>query len=289
MPYENLTVERKTAFSNLLDDPNPFVRSQLLKEFIRLGATGRSFLEELINGENRIIGGHAHRILEELRNANPNEEFKAFIQSLNYELETGMIHICRVAYPDLAPELICTHLDAIADRCRELLIKPSSPRERCVIINRVLFHELGFRGNSDDYGNPENSFLNRVFETKKGLPLTLSAIYILVGQRIGADLDPISYPGHFLVGSFEDDLPFYIDPFHRGRFITPNQLLDKSGGFVPLSEITYLTPSPIREVLIRCCRNVTNHFANKGEDTLAQLFLSFVQEFDKAYQKNPSR
>ena len=280
-----LTVRRRHALSGLLDDPSPIVRAAVIKELIRLGPAGIEFLEALCGGSNRLLAHHAQRLLVEIRNANPAEEFRRFIDSLNYELETGSIHLCRVAYPDLRPEEICSQIDAIAARCKELLVSPAPPRERCLVINRVLFHELGFRGNSEDYGNPENSYLNRVLATKKGLPISLSILYILVGQRIGASLDPIAYPGHFLVGCFEDDMPFFIDPFSGGKFRSPEQLLDFSQGGISLSQLSYLAPAPVREVLARCCRNLTNHHSNRGQEALGQLFRSFATDLERVQQK----
>ncbi len=283
----DLTAAKKDAFRSLLDDPSPLVQKALITELSRLGPEACDFLEDLGNGENRLLAAHAKRVLKQIINANPAAEFRKFIRSQNYELETGMIMLSRVAYPDLQAGDICSQIEAIAQRCKELIAKPISPRERCVVINRVLFHELGFRGNVEDYENPENSFLNRVLATKRGLPISLSILYLLVAQRLGADLDPIAYPGHFLVGSFEEDLPFYIDPFKRGRFIAPGQLLDYSSGYLSSAQIGNLAPAPIREVLTRCCRNLANHYSTKGDENMSRLFTSFVQEFQDAHTKQP--
>ncbi|EDY84731.1 hypothetical protein VDG1235_4364 [Verrucomicrobiia bacterium DG1235] len=288
MQSEDLTDDKQDAFRSLLDDPSPSVQKALVEELSRIGISAIAFLEDLSAGSNRMLALHARRILQEIENANPSREFRKFISSQNYELETGAIMLCRVAYPELKAADICTQIDAIADRCRELIAKPISPRERCVVINRVLFHELEFRGNAEDYENPDNSFLNRVLETKKGLPISLSILYLLVAQRLGADLDPIAYPGHFLVGSFEEDLPFYIDPFKRGRFISPSQLLDYSNGFISVSQLGNMAPSPIREVLSRCCRNLSNHYSATGQEKMSRLFSSFVKDFLAAYTKQPS-
>lgn len=278
----DLTVAKQEAFRSLLDDPSPLVQKALIDELSRLGLPAFDFLQELSSGGNRILALHARRILRELENANPTEEFRKFIRSQNYELETGAIMLSRVAFPELKAGDICTQIDAIANRCRELIAKPISSRERCVVINRVLFHEFGFRGNAEDYENPDNSFINKVLETKKGLPISLSILYLLVAHRLGAELDPVAYPGHFLVGSFEEDLPFYIDPFKRGRFISPGQLLDYSSGYLSISQLGDLAPSPVREVLSRCCRNLTNHFESAGQEKMSRLFASFVRDFQKA-------
>ncbi|MDQ8203372.1 transglutaminase-like domain-containing protein [Pelagicoccus sp. SDUM812003] len=288
MPPSPFNSQRQEAFRDLLDDPSPIVRKGLLDEFSRIGTPAIDFLESLARGSNRMLASHARRLLEELKNANPSEDFRRFIRSLNYELETGTIMLCRVAYPQLKASDICDQIESIAQRCRELLIKPSSSRDRCVVINRVLFHEMGFRGNAEDYENPDNSYLNRVLETRKGLPITLSILYILVAQRLGAELDPIAYPGHFLVGSFEDDLPFYIDAFRRGKFSTPGQLLQYTDGQISVTQLGNLAPSPIREVLTRCCRNLVNHYKLRNQDDMAQLFNSFVLEFQRCHQKQTS-
>lgn len=272
-----------------MDDPSPTVQKALTEEFLRLGLPAQMFLENIVSGTNRFLAIHAKRILQEIENANPAEEFRKFIRSQNYELETGAIMLCRVAYPEVKAGDICSQIDAIALRCDELIAKPISSRERCVVINRVLFHEFGFRGNSEDYENPDNSFLNRVLETKKGLPISLSILYLLVAERLGADLSPISYPGHFLVGSFEDTLPFYVDPFKRGRFIAPDQLIDYSSGYLSLSQLGDLAPSPVREVLSRCCRNLAVHYAAVDQHHMSQLFASFVKAFHDAHSKQASK
>ena len=288
MVPDDLTDEKQNAFRSLLDDPSPLVQKALIEELTRIGPTANAFLEEIARGSNRMLAMHAKRVLRSVENANPSEEFRKFIRSQNYELETGAIMLCRVAYPEVQAGEICAQLDSIADRCRELIAKPISPRERCVIINRVLFHELGFRGNVEDYEQPDNSFLNRVLETRKGIPISLSILYLLVSQRLGAELDPISYPGHFLVGSFEEDLPFYIDPFKRGRFIAPGQLIDYSSGYLSISQLGNLAPAPVREVLSRCCRNLANHYSASGQEGMSRLFSSFIKEFQDALSKQPS-
>ena len=89
-------------------------------------------------------------------------------------------------------------MDKLARRTRELLTPPMSPRQICSILNRVLFHEYGFRGAGKDFENPENSFLHRVIERRQGLPITLSVLFILIARRIGLELEPIGLPEYAL-------------------------------------------------------------------------------------------
>jgi regulator of sirC expression with transglutaminase-like and TPR domain len=74
-----------------------------------------------------------------------------------------------------------------------------SDEELINLVNIELFQKQGFRGNKEDYYNPENSYLNRVLDRRLGIPLTLSLIYMEVGERIGLKCEGIGFPSHFLV------------------------------------------------------------------------------------------
>jgi regulator of sirC expression with transglutaminase-like and TPR domain len=84
-----------------------------------------------------------------------------------------------------------------------------------------LFVELGFRGDTRNYYNAENSFLHRVIARRVGIPITLSVLAIEVGRRAGIALNPVGMPGHFLVGVPGEDA--WLDPFGGG------ELLDLAG------------------------------------------------------------
>ena len=278
----------KEALLGLLDDPSPLVRRTLLGYFQSVGHAGERFLRELADGSNRIAAGHAQWYLSELKFADPASEFRGFIRSLNYELETGVLLLCRTVYPSLEISRFCQELDRIASRCRELMSATLPGREKCKIINRVLFHEYGFRGNVEDYTDPENSFLNRVLETRKGLPISLSILYLLIAERCGVRLEPVGLPGHFVVGCFRDTQVFYIDPFDRGRFLSSEELLGYLAGRELSAQNRTLAPTTVREVLARCCRNLANHYAEAGLQPLARMFASFVEEFDTALEPRAS-
>lgn len=281
MPVASLNRE---ALLGLLDDPSPVVRRTLLNYFQNLGGTGERFLREVADGSNRVAAGHARWYLAELKLADPVSEFRNFIRSHHYDLETGMLLMCRTVYPTVEISRFGQELDRLAARCRALMTPTLPNRDKCKIINRVLFQEFGFRGNVEDYTDPENSFLNRVLETRKGLPISLSIVYLLVAERCGLRLQPVGLPGHFVVGCFRDRQVFFIDPFDRGRFLTSEELLSYLAGRELSPNTRALTPTPVREVLCRSCRNLANHYAEAGLQPLARLFASFVEEFEAALQ-----
>ncbi len=274
------------ALSSLLDDPSPAVRRSLLMHFEALGEPARALLREVARGQNRIAASHAQWYLGELRWSDPTGEFLHFIRSLNYELESGAILIARVANPQVSPSRVCCALDAIAARCRELMVEPLNAWQKCSVINRVLFHEMGFRGNSAHYEDPQNSLIHCVLERRTGLPLTLSIVYLLIAERCGLTLEPVALPGHFVVGCFTEDRALYIDPFRNGMVSSREDMLTWLASLDVPRDDADVAPSTIRETLARCCRNLAAHLGSAGEVDLARQFALFDAEFEATYRQN---
>ena len=277
---------RQQALRDLLDDSSPAVRKALLSHFAALGPAALHFLQETSRSSNRILARHASGFLDELRFSDPVAEFRGFIRSLNYELETGALLLSRTVSPGLDVGACCRALDAIASRCRELISEPASTRQQCRVINRVLFHEWGFHGNVEHYTDPLNSLLDQVLTRRTGIPLSLSIIYLLVAERLGLALEPVGLPGHFIVGCFEDSPPFFVDPFDKGVFLDPDEIyaLLRANQIEP--QLNDLAPTPVREVLCRNCRNLVNHYTANGDPEHAKLFASFVTEFETTYERH---
>lgn len=271
---------RLRALETLLDDTSPAVRAAVLAELKTIGEPAIEFLRALAKGENRQIGTFAIDYLRELNVTEPVAEFIAFIRSQRYDLETGMLLMARTAYPELDMVALCRELDRIAARCRELVSPRMAPRDQCRILNRVLFHENRIGGDLDTYADPRNSFINQVLARKRGIPISLSVLYLLIAERIGLPLEPVGLPGHFIVGCYAEDPPFFIDPFYQGAFRTPDDIFQmlRQNNVVPRA--SDLAPASIREVLIRSCRNLVNHAGAAGDTKQAKLFASFIEEFE---------
>jgi regulator of sirC expression with transglutaminase-like and TPR domain len=283
---KKFTPAQRQALAELLDDPAPAVRTALLAEFTRHGRESVELLREITHQPNRMLALHAAWFLRELNFSDPVGEFRGFIRSLNYELETGALLLSRTVNPDLDVGACCTQLDSLAARCRELIAEPASAREKCRVLNRVLFHEFGLHGNAEHYTDPLNSYLDQVLARRKGIPISLSIVYLLVAERIGLQLEAVALPGHFMVGCYEESVPFFIDPFNAGVFLAAGEvfrLLRQSSGQAAIAD---LAPTPVREVLCRCCRNLANHYSAAHDPGHARLFAGFVAEFESTYERH---
>lgn len=144
-------------------------------------------------------------------------------RSSSIELDRAALEIARVEYPDLDASGCIAELDrhawAIAERAGDL----SDGARFVEAANSYLFGEAGFRGNEDDYYHPDNSCLNRVLETKLGIPITLSLIYIEIARRLAKPIQGVGLPFHFLVRYDDPGFTAIIDPFRGGAILSEAQ------------------------------------------------------------------
>jgi regulator of sirC expression with transglutaminase-like and TPR domain len=112
-------------------------------------------------------------------------------------------------------ERCLARLDEMGEEARARAVRRGGSRVEA--LNKYLFEELGFVGNESDYYDPRNSMLHQVLGRRKGIPITLSVVYIEVGRRAGLRVEGVGLPGHFVVRAFEDEEGegVLVDPFNR--------------------------------------------------------------------------
>src|SRR5262245_30254210 len=114
------------------------------------------------------------------------------------ELAEAALAIAAEEYRGLDIPHYLARIDEMAGALRQRLRRDIGVTDTIIALNHYLFEELGFAGNAADYYDPRNSYLNDVLDRKLGIPITLSIVYMEVGQRVGLALRGVSFPGHFL-------------------------------------------------------------------------------------------
>ncbi len=179
--------------------------------------------------------------------------------------------IARDEYPDLDPDLYDTLVQAHTAHLRGEIDALAHWPLKMQAINRLLFEELGYAGNHDEYYDPRNSYLNEVFDRRLGNPISLALVQMEVARRLGVPLDGVSFPGHFLVRLPVDDGVLVMDPFNRGRPLDVDELRQRArphlGGDVPdddaLQQI--LHPASHRAILMRVLRNLHGVYSDDAD------------------------
>ena len=179
--------------------------------------------------------------------------------------------IAKTEYPDLEVEGYLERLDEWGDCVRQRLSDHASVEEIMLTLNYFLFEELGFCPNEADYYDPRNSYLNEVMDRKTGIPLTLSIIYIEVGQRAGLHLEGVSFPGHYVVKFSLESGGIVLDPYAGGVSLEESDLEDLliqaygDSGDVrpPLSHL--LEAATSRDTLVRLLRNLKSIYMRNDD------------------------
>ncbi|MAI79630.1 MAG: hypothetical protein CL917_11865 [Deltaproteobacteria bacterium] len=200
---------------------------------------------------------------------NTRAQFKALIDRPDTDVPLAEAALCIAAEtrPQVDVSLWMSTIEQIADRISPHLELAASPLERLHLLNEGLFIREGFVGNSEDYSNPENSFLDSVLESRKGIPITLSIIYMEVARRLGFNSFGIGFPGHFLVGVKLEQKTVVIDPFSQ-RILEQSDceklLFKMAGQKVPFNPLM-LSSTPTKEILQRVLRNLKMIYVAKKE------------------------
>lgn len=134
-------------------------------------------------------------------------------------LAKAALYMAQEEYPELDVESYLAGLDVMAAEVAKRL--PSTPYPLRIIqtINQYLFTELGFRGDTDQYYEPRNSYLNQVLDRRTGIPITLSLVYLELASRIGFPMVGIGMPGHFLIRPVVEEMQVFVDPFNQGEIL----------------------------------------------------------------------
>jgi regulator of sirC expression with transglutaminase-like and TPR domain len=188
------------------------------------------------------------------------EEF-ARQDDVHLDLEAGCLLLARVAYPDLQPAALSSPLDAMADELGRRLLSVTEPLAQIEALGRYLFIDRGFHGHQVGCDDPNHSFLNKVLERRKGLPIALAVVTILVARRLELPIVGVAMPGHYIVKYvMEDADDILIDPWGGGAVVSRQHCAELLGSWGVVLEDHHLDVCSDRTTLQRMCRNLIKPF-----------------------------
>ncbi len=200
----------------------------------------------------------------------PYREFRQAVDRGEDKIDLGRaaLTIALSDYPDLDIAAYLARIDQLAVEVTQRCDGSAEVYNSIAALNYVLFQQYGFRGNSDDYYDPKNSFLNEVIERKTGIPITLSILYMEVAQRVGLAIEGVGFPGHFLVKHAQNGVEIVIDPFQQGDIKSREDLTRMLGGLyggtVEFHD-EYLKPASKKEILRRMLGNLKGIYAKTND------------------------
>ena len=218
---------RLEALVKLLGDDSSGVHEVARDELERAGEGAIPHLRRAERSDHAATRARARALLLGLDRARARRRLIQYIgqgRADRIDLESGLFLMARLEQPDLDARPYKKALDAFA-----LGVRRRMEREPGVLgamaLADYLGGELDFRGESERYHHPDRIFLHRAIETKRGLPLTLTAIYLLVARRAGIRAAALPLPGHVLLRVYGPDQPLLLDPFRGGELRTREECL----------------------------------------------------------------
>lgn len=281
LSMEKLSDKELQALVSLLDDPDREVHALVCEKLIAQGPEVIPFLEkkweESFSPE---IQKEIEELVHQLQYSLLKQRLIDWKASPEQDLLKGLWIINTYQYPDLEFDKLNAEMQQIYFEVWTAFQKDLSPHEQVRTINSVLFNRLKFSANTKNFHSPGNSMLSNVLDTKKGNPISLCSIYILVAKRLGLPIFGVSLPNLFVMLYQSKENSFYINAFNKGQTFTRKDIHSylEQLKIEPLER--FFEPCSNLEIIQRFLRNLIYSFEKLGElDKVEELkTLLFLTE-----------
>lgn len=254
----------------LLDDPDPEVQNGVQKRFRELGEHAVPLLdqyrsESVKDSEKETI----NNIIYNITVGTVIDQFAEIVEQgvdNREQLENAIFALGKFGNPTLRVEEYKKKLDNFAAQISSDIAYTPSISEKMQIMLQFIFRDLRFKGDSSDYHNLDNAYLNRVIDRRKGLPIMLSCVVIFIARRLDLPFYGVNMPIHFMLMYQTHNQEILIDPFDGGTLVTYNQCCYflKKNGINPKPE--HLERADEADILVRCIRNLIHSYARQQDE-----------------------
>ena len=263
---EKLSENELHALVSLLDDSDREVKSHVIDKLISIGHPVIPFLEKKWEESfNPAIQKEIEDLVHRLQFSQLKERLIDWKSSPEQDLLTGIWIINTYQYPDLEFEKLNADMHQIYFEVWTAFKNDLLPYEQVRIINGVLFNSLRFSANTKNFHSPGNSMLSNVLETKKGNPISLCAIYLLVAKKLGLPIYGVNLPNLFVLTYKSSDASFYINAFNKGLIFSRKDIVNYLEHLKIESREVFFEPCSNQDIITRTLRNLIVAFEKLGE------------------------
>lgn len=244
------------ALLQLLDDPSDEVFLHVSQNLLKQGEVIIPELEKVWEKSlNAILQERIENLIQEIQYSSTQDQLKEWKETGAVDLLKAAYIIAKYQYPDLKYSAVQESFAQIKQDAWLEINTNLTALEKTRILNHIIFQVHEFSGNSSNFFAPQNSYINHVFETNKGNPITLGIIYIALAQELGIPIYGVSMPRNFILAyvdeqsihdPYEKDILFYINPYNNGKvlgereieyFLKQQKIESKRSYFSPCSNV----------------------------------------------------
>lgn len=197
--------------------------------------------------------------------ATPLGYFAALVSDDNHlPLLEAAAAIAQDEYPELDVQQVLGDVDQLLARVKRRTQDAADPLQRLRLLNHFFFRDMGFGGNVNNYHDPDNSYMNVLLRTRRGIPVTLAVLWLELAQGLGLNACGVNFPGHFMVKVNLPTGQVVIDPF-TGQSLSREELSERLEPYKRRESLVddfdvpvglYLQAAQPREILVRILRNL---------------------------------
>lgn len=261
------------ALVKLLDDPDPEIFEHVEKRLVEHGNEVIEYLENVWETAPDVtLQQRIENVVHQIQFNTVKEDLNLWYQSGAFDLLKGALIVNRYQFPDLDEQKMINQIEEIKREIWLNLQYEMSSIEKVKLINHIFYNVYGFRGNTTNHTDPQNSYINQVLESKKGNQISLALIYSTLAQKLDIPIYGVNLPQHFILGYLDESkrdendfgVLFYINAFNKGaifgkhdvdQFLRQLQLEPLPGFYAPCSNV---------EIIRRIIRNLISSYENLG-------------------------
>jgi len=282
-----MTTKEIKALISLLDDPE--IAPQIQNEIQNLGETIIPYLEE--SWEETLDPQQQQRLedlIHQLQFEGLQQRLRVWRDSGAEDLLEGMWLLNSYQYPDADLQALNRAIEQLRFEAWTLLRSEMHPADQVQVLNHVIFRNHKFSANTQHFHSPANSMLQRVIETKRGNPLSLCVIYLLVAQRLDLPVYGVNLPNLFVLTYQLADQPlsFYINCYNRGVVLSRADIEHYVGQLGITSQDIFYEPCSHLDIVRRAMRNLQVSFEKLQElgkaEEVGQLLVILTDNKPKA-------
>ena len=273
----NATIQ---ALVRLIDDPDELVYQQVRDELLKFGSEVLPVLEQSWEQDyyGLLFQDRIENLIHDIQFESVKAQLKTWLQAPDKDLLSGAIIIAKYQYPGLDAALLHERIQAIRRDIWLELNDHQTAFEQVKIFNRIFFGMHRFRGESQNYHTPANSYINTVLESRKGNPLSLCLIYSVIAQSLDLPIYGVNLPNHFVLAYMdskhsafglkkEDDdygVLFYINAFSKGSIFDAAEIKAFIQGIHLQPDRSFFEPCSNSAILKRMLSNLIHAFQQVG-------------------------
>lgn len=286
--------ETLKAMVALLDDSDEGIIQQITQDLVNQGTELVPRLEHFWeNTANSLIQSRLEQIIHKVQFTQLKNELREWVNSNEQSLFDGIVLINRHRYPHLDVSSLRMQIESLRIETWLELRYELTALEKVRILSHIIYKIHGFSGATDNPTEPSNSYLNQVFEKKKGNALSLSILYMLISQKLGFPIYGVDLPQHFILCYLDDrmealhqniaqrEVLFYINPLNSGMPFHRKEIIEFLKLMKTEPQERFFRPCSNVEMVLRAINNLIRGYTELNNHEMVSDLLelkSIVQE-----------